>query len=371
MFAASCGSSTAKTAASTSPPADATPAGTTPATTGTTENSASSGLPTAFVTDTPLTKKPAASKKVGWLECTVPACQIYGRGFKDATKALGWDVVTIPLDQTGPASAFQQAIDAKVDFIVSTAQSAPLITEQLAAAKAAGIPFFSLFSDDVPNPSVNNIYIQAGGADFYTSQGSVLAKWVTKDSGGAGNVVYVNIRDLKILNYAEKGLGDTLKADCKGCSFDVLPVTFADLGGGKVPQLVASYLQKNPKTNYVLFAFSDLVRGVSDTLKSAGLDAKVKLGGTIADGQNTKAIADGVEAGWTAQAVDYMSWLAVDAMARYSVGMPLDKTYLDALSVVPTFVITKDTASQLLKDSDGLWTGPAGFREHLTKLWGV
>lgn len=327
-------------------------------------------FPTEFDVNEPLPKAPPKGKTVAWLECSVPACQIYTQGFRDATKALGWKLEVIPFDQTNPAPAFQQAIDVGADFVTSTAISASLIEEQLQQMKDAGIPFFSLFSVDEPDPEKNNIVFQAGGTAFYRSQGEALADWVIEDSGGDANVVYVNIRDLQILNFAEKGLGEKLKSDCDGCSFDVLPVTFDDLGAGEVPQLVASYLQSNPDTNYVLFAFSDLSRGVSDTLEGAGLGDGVKIGGTINDKLNTTAIVDGTEAGWTAQAVDYMSWLAVDGMARMSVGVPLDEDYLKAVAVVPTFVITDETAKTLLDKSEGLWEGPEGFREHFTNLWG-
>lgn len=334
-------------------------------------SSTDSLFPAEFDVNDPLPEAPPEGQTVAWLECSVPACQIYTQGFRDATEALGWNLEVIPFDQTNPAVAFQQAIDVGADYVTSTAIAAALIEEQLQQMQDAGIPFFSLFSVDDPDPENNNIVFQAGGTEFYRSQGEALADWVMEDSGGDANVVYVNIRDLQILNFAEEGLGDKLGSDCDGCSFDVLPVTFDDLGSGEVPQLVASYLQSNPDTNYVLFAFSDLSRGVSETLAGAGLGEGVQIGGTINDALNTQAIVDGDESGWTAQAVDYMSWLAVDGMARTSVGVPLDQDYLDAVAVVPTFVITDETAQTLLDETEGLWEGPEGFRDHFTQLWGV
>ena len=63
----------------------------------------------------------AESKTIAWLECDVPTCAAYlTPGFEAATEAIGWDLEIIPMKSTDPGPAFQQAIDAGVDYIAST-----------------------------------------------------------------------------------------------------------------------------------------------------------------------------------------------------------------------------------------------------------
>ena len=75
---------------------------------------------------------------IAWLECELESCPYITAGMKDATEALGWELVVIPSESANPGPAFQQAIDAGVDYIASSGEASSLYEEQAQAAADAG-----------------------------------------------------------------------------------------------------------------------------------------------------------------------------------------------------------------------------------------
>ena len=129
-----------------------------------------------------LTSKPAA-KTIAWLQCTLPVCQPYRKGFEDATKALGWNLKTIDVDLTNPAPAFQQALDSKPDFIAMLSTPVAQIEEQFKAAKTAGIPVLECAGNDVPTGKAGNgLYMDCGDVSSIGPILQDLVAWSVADA---------------------------------------------------------------------------------------------------------------------------------------------------------------------------------------------
>ena len=291
----------------------------------------------------------------------------YTPGLEAGAEALGWQLDKINLDLANPGPAVQQAIDAGVDYIAITSQPAAVIDEQLALARQKGIPVFSCFGVDEPLPEVNGFFTQCANGEYLAEENRLLGEWAIETADGKANVVNVTVRDLPILVAGEEGLASALKG-CADCKLDTLPVTFDDVAKGDVPQIISSYLQSNPNTTHVVFAYPDLASGVTDTVAGAGLADNVKFGGVAFDESRLKAIVDGSEQAWTAQPADYLGWIYLDAMARHSVGMPLDTVQADIASV-STFLVSDKATAQKILDDGGAWTGPVGYEDSFRKLW--
>jgi ABC-type sugar transport system substrate-binding protein len=153
---------------------------------------------------------------------------------------------------------------------------------------------------------------------------------------------------------------------CPGCSLAEQSVSNADLGAGKVPSLVVGYLQAHPDTNYVAFAFGDLVVGVPEALKSVGLAGKVKIVASNSDSPAfTKYQMAGSVAAQSVASVDWLGWASIDEFARISVGAPLLSDYL-----TPAYVVDSPQAAQSLLPTD-TWAGPADMQTDFKKLWRV
>jgi len=324
--------------------------------------------PSEMTVTEPLPELPEP-KSVAFVNCPVPSCQVNEPHLQEALDVLGWDLTVITYDAAAPGSAFQQAIDAGVDYIATSGLPLAAIEEQVAQAEAAGIPIFEVYSTDAPAGDENNLFSQIGGATSVQVASDVLADWVIADSGGAANVIFVTIRDFPILVEEEDAVTAAFSERCEGCSLEALPVTIADLGAGQVPQQVASYLQSNPDVDYVWFSFSNLSTGVSDALDGAGLLDDRNLVGMQHETPQLQEIVDGSNAAWTAVPYQYGMWVLADQMARHAAGV-WSAELQEAVAVLPTWVVDSADVAEGLLPTDG-WPGPEGFKDSFRALWGV
>lgn len=316
----------------------------------------------------PLPSAPEA-KSVAFVNCPVPSCQDNEGYLQDALDALGWELDVLTYDAAAPGSAFQQAIDSDVDYIATSGLPLASIEEQVAQAKAAGIPIFEVYSTDAPGGEENNLYSQIGGAASVAVSSDVLVDWVVQESDAAANVLFVTIRDFPILVEEEDVVSAAFDERCDDCSVDVLPVTIDDLGAGDVPQQVASYLQSNPDFDHVWFSFASLSTGVSDALDGAGLLEGKKLVGLQAEAPQVQELVDGTNAAWTAIPHPYGMWVLADQMARHATGVWSVEQEAEA-SVLPAWVIESPDVAEELLPTNG-WEGPDGFEDSFKALWGL
>ena len=318
----------------------------------------------------PLTGVPEP-KTVGWLECEQPSCLAITPGFEDATAALGWDLVVIPANSADQGPAIQQALDQGVDFIAHTGSPLATAEEQIAAAKDAGVGYYSCYSTDIPDPENNNLFIQCGDSTGVFATGNLISQWIIADSGGTATTLLVNIPDFPVLVSEAEGAAAAYEENCPDCTLETLDTTIDSLIAGEVPAAVASRLQANPDINYIHFTFGDLPAGVADTLEEAGLLEGVSIVGVDFSTQiGLPEIIAGRHAAWTANPKPYAAWLMVDAMARESLGM--DNPEERANANLPTFIVSDaDTAQSVLDLGDAGWPGPETMAEQFTALWGV
>lgn len=148
-----------------------------------------------------------------------------------------------------------------------------------------------------------------------------------------------------------EGLEEALQ-ECPECGeLGVISVTTEDLAEGQVPAKISAYLQSNPDTNYVEFAFSDLSLGVADSLKSLGLDQQVELINVSADPTVLKEVVAGRIAATTLQPQQLIGWIGSDVLARLATGPPLEKYEEEGL--VPYWVAEKEQAEEVLDQTEG------------------
>jgi ribose transport system substrate-binding protein len=325
--------------------------------------------PTSIVQSTPLTKKPP-KKKVGFVQCADPTCAKLAMYMKEATGALGWNLVTVNATATDPGSAMQQVIDAGVDYIATTGFPVALFKQQMAAAKAKGIGVFLCFSTDVPAGPDNNLYSDCYDSTAANMYAMALTDYLIVNAKGAANTLVVSIPTYPILTAQVDAVRAELGKNCPSCKMNTLEATVNDLVGGTVPQNIASYLQAHPDVNSVYFTYAGLATGVAPALRAAGLQSKVKLVGTQGLQPQMKDVASGGASAWSALPEELSSWTMVDQMARLSVNEWSVQD--ERKSAIPPFylVTTADAANALVQLDDG-WPGPTGFKDTFRKLWGV
>lgn len=321
--------------------------------------------PTIALTSTP------PPKKVAWLECEQPSCAAITPGFQDAAEALGWELIIIPANSGAQGPAIQQALNAGADYIAHTGSPLATAEEELAAAKARGVPYGSCYSTDIPDVENNNLLIQCGDDNAVIVTGGLIANWAIVDSQGSANVLLVNIPDFPVLVTEAEAVKATYAQNCPNCTVQELNVTITQLIAGEVPAAIASAIQVNQNINYLQFTFGDLPAGVADTLQEAGLLGDRKMIGVDFSTQiGLPEIIAGRHHAWTSNPKPYAGWLMMDAFARHSVGM--DNPEERANSALNTFIVSDAATAQAVLDlGDFGWPGPEGMEAQFRALWGV
>jgi ribose transport system substrate-binding protein len=327
--------------------------------------------PTAPTSDirvsSPLAKKPP-KKTVIWLQCELPVCARYGKGYQAATAALGWNLKTIVYKASAPAAALEAAVAQPPDYIALSGIPSALMKPQMAAAKRAGIPVFGSGSVEKPPPSP--FAVMVGGT--LAPDAESIGHWMINDSQGTANVVGVSIPQYPVLNTETDWFKQDFKKLCADCSYADLPITVDDIATGAVASKVVAYLQAHPSVNYVFFSFSDPVTGVPQALQSAGMSDKVKIVGVAGNAGIYKDISAGKQAAWTTAGVEWDAWVHVDGMARLAEGQKLSPRYIDSVYPRPKWVVTNTPqAKQAIGGAGGEWNGPANFQASFRKLWKV
>ena len=308
-----------------------------------------------------------ADLKVAWLACELPSCTEVGEDWPAIAEALGWELKVINVQSASPGAGVQEAIDWGANYISISGSPVAAFQEQFDAAVAAGIKFAFAYNGEAP---AEGILTSISGNDAVYDAGSRIANYIIADSGAAANVLMVNIQMFPVLVAEEEGIRDTLAAGCSACTFDVLPVAIEDIGVN-VPNLVASYLQENPETNYVTYAFSALPIGVTAALQAAGLDGQITQVGVDFDKTGLTEIVDGTHKAWTSNPKAYSGWVMAHAMVLDAVGDEFAER--DAAEVLPTFVLDDAALAQEIIDSSELsnWKGPEGYADQFLALWGL
>lgn len=322
--------------------------------------------PTTIPITTPLPVKPAAGKKVIFLQCELPICQLYTNGLKEAAEALGWNFEAQVFKSTEPEKALQQAIALKPDYIGMTGIPASLVKSQLVAAEKAGIPVLSCGAA-APEKSGEEYTADCGHTDVRDAEYGLA--WIARDSGGEAHILGVTISQYPSLNSETDYLsGPNLQSACPNCTYEELDVTPEEVGAGSVPQKVVGFLQSHPEIRYLYFTFNDLATGVPAVLESSGLAGKIKITGGAATASVIKEIPDPMAA-WTVEPVEYSGWVMADAMARIATGEEITPAYRKLIAANPSWLIDSKEAAESLKETNYEWPGPANYQDQFKALW--
>ena len=316
---------------------------------------------------------PPTGKKVAWISCELPSCPEVGEDWPTIAKLLGWELKVINVKSFEPAPGIQQALDWGANYIAISGSPIALYQAQFDAGIAKGVKFTSAYTTDKPqgvDGGIQGLLTTVGDASYVEMAMKSFAPWIIADSNAEAKVVMVNIRDFPVLVAEEEAMKAGLAAGCAKCTFDVIPVTIEDLGGGKVPQAVASYLQENTDVNYVLFAFGGLPTGVSAALKTAGI-TNVKLVGGDFSAPNLQEVVDGTHSAWTSNPKAEASWIMAHAMVLDSLG----DTYTEERTgaALQTFIVDTPEAAKAILDGGGLqnWKGPKTQADQFKALWSI
>lgn len=267
---------------------------------------------------------------------------------------------------------FELAIAAKADAIVlGTGYPAVAFTAQVAQAKAAGIPVFSINSHPLGPDAPPRVEGHVADISYdYPAAGRLLADWFVADSGGKGHVLLVDITGLPSAGWTLDGF----RAETKRLG---VPVTISEAATSLGPSvqtdlanLAGTSLLRDPTIGYIIPPFDDFALFIQTGLSQAGASgAKVKTAGFNA----VLTQVGNLKRGGTQLAIDlggpnqWFSYAVIDNVLRVLSGQPAIHDYKIGYKVfdhenTQSIDATKEVATD--------WYG-VDYGARFKELWGA
>jgi len=315
--------------------------------------------PTDIGVTEPLKALPTG-KTLLFMECDTPICVATTPVYAQAAQALGMKFSSIHVGSAPNevASAFDQAVAARPDALISGAIAPELFQSQLQQLVSNGTKVVLYATTD---PGISGLTALVFPESVFTTLGGNMANLIYADSNGApGEVLYVNTPELPALLATTQGFKDRMGELCSGCTVSTLDINLNEIGTGVGPKVV-SYLQSHPNVKYVVTQFGDLEVGVPQAVQASGIK-DVKLISANGSNVNFQYVADGTSYADIVNFLDVTFWQTADIVARALAGQSF------TVPPVPTQILTKQNLT-----FDPSQPAPFGsdYVAEFKKLWGV
>jgi ribose transport system substrate-binding protein len=314
--------------------------------------------PTTIPVTEPLKKPPVKDKFIVCVEQNLEGTIAICDAAEQAVKAIGWRIKRIQSssDPGAVQQAMAQALQLNPDAVLQTAVPVSAFPNEVKALAEKKIPYVTVSSPDKAGPEV---LASVNGEEQFKARGEWLAKWVIAKSNGSGHAVVFDLSSYPIQVVIADAFQNTLKSQCPGCKVDQQDVQATEISTS-FPGRVVNYLLSHPDVNYIFSGITDLMAGVPEALKAAGLQDKVHI---VSNSGSLKTVQSGViEVNVPDDAM--IGWLMVDAVARHFDESALpDKEY----SQVPQQYVTKDNVGS----QDVPFVGVSDYQEQFRKVWNI
>lgn len=279
---------------------------------------AASIRPTEIFITEPIVGEIPKGKTITFLSCGTSTCNLEADVIKTATDALGWTMNSITTDGTPESvkNAWATILRDRPDGVLYSAIDKSSFAAELEQAKAAGISVTACCVTD--NPDIDFVI---SDSDQIIPQGALFADWLTVESGGTGQAVYVTVPAFDVLKGYKTGLDQRLPEVCPGCAVDSLDIPYSALESGDSANRIVSYLRANPDVQYVVLTMDSLGTGLPAALAAAGL-SDVKVVGEGPDTTTLEYIASGQREATIPFAYYEDMYAQIDALARKFAGNP-------------------------------------------------
>lgn len=328
-------------------------------------------LPFDVATDAP------SDVDVFYVQCGVAVCAEIAIGVEAAVDELGWNYTTVSHQDTPDtvASAFDAAIAAQPDVVLTSGNPREWFSEQLDVLAEAGIPVVAWSLPEAYEPG-DGISVNLLTEDDYYFYGVLMADYAAVESD-SGEILFVGLPTFPVLSIVQQGFEDEIAEVCPDCNVKVIEVAVTDLGTN-LPGTIVSELQTNPDLDMIVYAFGGMLFGVPDALESADLIDQAAAISQAGGPLNFGFIADGKhQVAEVGIASELLGWRALDAAARLLNGEGPGRADTPATAQIsgrpdilsgglPLQILEVDT----IEDPSALWPGVPGFQELFITLWG-
>jgi ribose transport system substrate-binding protein len=321
--------------------------------------------PTGIGYDKPVSKAVPKGLNVVALENTVPITKRVNDEREKAAKLLGWNFSRVPVGNKAedPGKAMDQALakSPKPDVIFEAGYGTSQLSQQLAKAKSMGVKVVAECITDPASGALIGVRCDKTSAD---QQAKASAAYIVANGTGSDHVQLFGTSTFPILGAYNDSFIKYMKQWCPGCEVKNNEFQLTDIGT-KLPGAVVSAVQRDPKSNWVIFGFGDAMVGVQPALEAAGLASKVKIGGEIPGPDQYKQLRAGKQAFWTQNISPFMGFIETDVAVRSIVGD--DLTTVTGADL-PNQVLTSANIGTAVFDGD-FWLGFGDYVNAFKKQW--
>ena len=319
------------------------------------------------ITEIDLGEAPASvpeAKTVYYIACSVAVCAEIQVGVEAAVKALGWTFKSTSHQDTPEtvAAAFDAAIAAKPDVVMSSGNPREWFADQLATLQGMNIPVISWSLPEGYEPG-NGIAANVLSADDYYFYGVLMADYAVANSPNK-NIRFVGLPVFPVLSLVQQGFNDEIAAICPDCKVETQEIAISDIGVNL------------PALDFIVYAFGGMMYGVPDALDAAGLIDQAKAVSQAGGPMNFDFIAKGRhQIGEVALASELLGWRVTDMAVSLLSGGTISKApaseniagHADiGLNGLPLQILQADT----IADPTALWPGVVGFQDKFLARWG-
>jgi ribose transport system substrate-binding protein len=304
------------------------------------------------------------------LSLSIPFEQYMLQGIQQGAKAVGAKGVGFDgkFSAAEGARGIEQAIQSKASVIMVGGFEPSVVGPALADAKKAGIPVIMANVQD-PGPPRSDYppAVKAFATHSFSWPGKAEADFVTVDSKGKANVLFMSTSDLPHITGPEKdAFLNELKRVCPGCKAQVMNVPSSQWN--QLQTKTASFIRANPDVDYIVPDFDGMVIFALPGVHSAGAQDKVKIVSFNATPSVMKALKNkDVVVAETGGPNLLQGWAFADQALRVAAGYPPlpDIGIKDRL-------FTADNIDLIdLGGQESTWYGHSNYPEIYKKLWGV
>lgn len=266
--------------------------------------------------------EPVADKTIVIVSCTELAegCTRIREGAEAAAEAIGWKTVSI--DGKGDPKLYQQAvqraIDMKADGILLAAIADATVTEELAAAREAGIIVGGARTGNVPRDDGENFELTANDE----LQGTMAGNYAVAATEGEARIAVFDDPEFPVVKTMLDGAREVIDT-CDDCEIVAEEQFLATELVDRLPALTTSVMERDPSINFILSGFDAAFNFQVQALANAGITQPdvqgVSFDGNSANLENVRS-GETVQSASVAVAYGYMGYAAMDNFNRVFAG---------------------------------------------------
>ncbi len=315
--------------------------------------------PTSIGITEPVKGKIPTGKKIAFMNCGVEVCIALGKAVEEAAGILGWTVEDVNVGATPDeiSGAWNRVAQGNYDGVIASGLPSALFADALDKLKAKGVPVAECCVSDETNPAI----VAVVGDSTVPPTGNQYAAWISADSDGDANVLWVGSADFPVIAKLKAGYDDGMASWCPDCKTDSIEIPAAEIGT-TMPTKIAAYVRSHPDINYVALGYDGFATGLPQALQDAGVADKVKFIGDDALPMNKQMVVDGQQGASIAFPIYEEMYAAVDALARTYV----DESVEPSLAMLPLYIYTAEN----MVDPTKFEPLVPDYQDQFKALWG-